>query len=697
MRAVSGSQIQSGIDGTSRGAGRVRLNASVFLCVLVAAASAVAQVDSSPADSAPADSSAAGLSPSLADSLLPVAADSLKNALAAINDSLITTADSTAASSLSLGPGDSLRVEPWPVESWVASAALGDDELEELRPRLLAEALDALPGVAVRVAGDHGAPGYLSLGPIADTGTELLVDGIPSLNPADLDPAIFDRSIAGVGALEAGRASGTSSAGGPSIRIAPHAPAEGRTVLRTHFTDENHESFVRGVSLTTPHARQSVRFDFEEWKTEDGFNFTQNVSNDGLPNNLGRSKMRRFRVALGAQLDRGRATVAFGRGRRFYRGSVLGSRSVERWTGEVSASVDRADASGQWRARAYHLDWHTDDDLHQESQDATRLGLRIERQSLAGWRGLLQVERWASRFDTETVLRPDPAYVARAGIGRTWFERSALHTETAVEVAFADHTSDAFDVGGRAALVYHGSSSGLELGAERTLRTPSLAETHGQFTQDFANGDIRRYMGSGELPFERQDRGFVEARALVVSASVAVTAEVWRLSQGIGWRAPDSGAAVLNSTGGLEVTVPQIAASVRRSWGGRSAGVSWWANGHRVLGDLEHRANRVAGWPLWSAASGLRLWHDLVNHNNQLFLDLRARGWGVRFDDALAAIDESQLPSLARLDLRAGLRIRDAEIYASLSNLTDEEQVEVLGTHRRFREFRLGLNWPFFN
>ena len=69
---------------------------------------------------------------------------------------------------------------------------------------------------------------------------------------------------------------------------------------------------------------------------------------------------------------------------------------------------------------------------------------------------------------------------------------------------------------------------------------------------------------------------------------------------------------------------------------------------------------------------------------------------GEHFDDLTAPLG-GVVPSSSTLDSRAWLMIRNAELYFAVDNVLDAERTEVLGTWRRFRQFRFGLTWTFFN
>ena len=69
---------------------------------------------------------------------------------------------------------------------------------------------------------------------------------------------------------------------------------------------------------------------------------------------------------------------------------------------------------------------------------------------------------------------------------------------------------------------------------------------------------------------------------------------------------------------------------------------------------------------------------------------------GEHFDDLTGPIG-GVVPASTVLDTRAWLRIRTAELYFAVDNVLDEERMEVLGTWRRFRQFRFGLTWDFYN
>jgi outer membrane receptor protein involved in Fe transport len=88
----------------------------------------------------------------------------------------------------------------------------------------------------------------------------------------------------------------------------------------------------------------------------------------------------------------------------------------------------------------------------------------------------------------------------------------------------------------------------------------------------------------------------------------------------------------------------------------------------------------------------------LRGQRNLLLFEVGYSGVGTQYDERTAALGSPTLLSRYDwLDLRGGLRIGDAELFAALDNLLDATASETLGTGRRPRQLRLGLNWSIWN
>ena len=86
----------------------------------------------------------------------------------------------------------------------------------------------------------------------------------------------------------------------------------------------------------------------------------------------------------------------------------------------------------------------------------------------------------------------------------------------------------------------------------------------------------------------------------------------------------------------------------------------------------------------------------LGDRRNRIGVDLDVDFMGEHFDDLTAAIG-GVVPESTTLDTRIWLAIRDAELFFAVDNVLDADRMEVLGTVRRYRQFRFGLTWDFFN
>lgn len=617
-------------------------------------------------------------------------------------DRAVAVPDSVGAGALA-APDSSAILAPVPGRPpWLDTAALGPPDLARAHPELLADVLARHPHVSVRTAGAQGSPAYVGIDAASSGAPELTYDGTPSRSPADLDPAVWDRSAVALGWLDAGRDVRSSWSGAPGFEAELDPALPGRTLMRTHFSSAPRETYLRGVSVTTPQAPMVLRLDFEEWKTEEGYLLTGTTA---VPAGFGRAKMRRFRGRVAFAGELGETSLAFGRGRRFHRGNLAArGGAVERWTGEVVAGFDREDERGYWRARAYHRDWHDDDAVQDETRDASRLGLSLRRDPLGGgWGASASVERWFAAFDgADGQSHPDPPYVVRAA-GSWRSGRARLAPLAALEVVHADHATDP-DLGATLALTDPvGGGMTWTLGARRTLRVPTLYETDGRITRDYANGAQLRHLGAGALPLERQDRGYVRIGGAHARGSWEAGVEHVRLTEGIGWEAPSAlgdAPTEVQTRGGLELDVTQVTLRGEARLGSAGRGASIQASGHQVLGEAPRAdgGHRGGGWPVYQAELVGRAWHQVGGPQNTLSLEARAGWWGTRHDDQLAGfVGTPQVPAYSRLDLRVVLQVRDASLYWALDNVSDALLVDVLGTVEPARQVRLGLVWPFYN
>jgi outer membrane receptor protein involved in Fe transport len=111
---------------------------------------------------------------------------------------------------------------------------------------------------------------------------------------------------------------------------------------------------------------------------------------------------------------------------------------------------------------------------------------------------------------------------------------------------------------------------------------------------------------------------------------------------------------------------------------------------------VELEASRPAGWPAEAAQLRVGLDRAFFSPRNRIGVDVEGNYLGEHYDDLTAPLG-GVVPSTFVLDSRAFLKIRDAEVFFGVENALDEVRMEVLGTWRRPRQYRLGLNWDFFN
>jgi hypothetical protein len=591
---------------------------------------------------------------------------------------------------------------------WVAAADMHAGDLEAHRPATLADVLEDLPHAVVRIAGDRGAPAFLSLSPVDLPAPEILLDGVPSRSPADLDPALWDRSAAGLGDVrgeQPARATPAPVPGAPSaVRLLSDPGAIGQTVVRTHFAKQQGQTYLRSLALTTPDAPKSLRLEYEEWKAEDGIDFL--LFPGAATDVLGRAKMRRFRAGFDLRGAQWRAGVLFGRGRRFDTATARSNGTTERWTGDVALALDVLRGDAFWQARGYHLDWHDQDFVHGEIRDASRQGLQLTR-STAGDGLCLSVgiERQTARFTAaDSALRvvSDPAYVGHAGAGVTRHVSSCWQAQLSGDVLYAEQASDRFGGEGGATLTYAPARRlTLQTTLRRALRTPTLLETDGFVSFDLPSAvpfTVTRGGAGRTLPLERQDAWAARAGLRLGRLRTQAGLERHWLGDGIGWQ-PDPGTdteRTAHTVGGLTLRIDQVVGDAELNLGTARHGLAGRVWGHRVLGGLHHALDRGAGWPREAVTVQLRWWHVLLGPHDRFSVIYEFRHLGPRYDDRLAPYD-ILAPDVTRHDLRFALQLRDAELYLALWNLTDAVQQEVAGTRGRSRELVWGLAWPFFN
>jgi hypothetical protein len=603
-----------------------------------------------------------------------------------------------------------VEVAPW-FGPWQPAPAIVDTPiLEWTRPEDFERVLDWLPGASVRVAGETGMDAFVDIGPLGRP-PEIFVDALPTRSPADLDPGIWDRASNMIVAFSDTGNRPEWSWGGSAINATLDDPLAGRTVLATYFTRAKHETFTRAVGLRTPGTKRMIRFDFQEFKTEEGYDYSlaPNVLND--PTNRGRSKQRRFRLGAKARTDVGEVGFEFGRGRRYTRGDVMDTAARERWTGRMSLNFDRETGGGSVHARLYHLDfrddWAAPAGGSWQSSDASRMGLRVERSARdAGLFGGLVVEEQSARFlpsaaDTTYV----DSYTGRVGIGWRGTSESTWMPWVSVQAVAAEHAKNTVDFGGRAGIRGRFGSTSLQVLAERIPEIPTLAESYGNLSRRLvrpvAGGWLYddatspwTWVPGGEMAIERQDR--VEARVAGKFGSLEwdLGYSVWRLSEGIGWEPGSVGTAVVVS--GLESDVDMVDAALRFTQDFGSIRMRLLARGHWLPGELESSAGRPGGFPRAAAVARIGFDRHFFSARNRIGLDAEADFMGEHFDDLTGPIG-GVVGSSTTLDTRAWLMIRGAELYFAVDNVLDEERMEVLGTWRRFRQFRFGLTWNFYN
>ncbi len=653
-----------------------------------------------PFDSAVVDSlgiESAGLDSAVVDS---VAADSL-----AARDRLSEDAakgDEPEAGQRAVAHEGRLRaLRPLPV---------GDDLLSWYRPESLERAVERLPEASVRVAGDRGMRAWLSLSPVGTRAPEIWIDGIPTRSPGDLDPGLWDRSVVALDGVGSSVSSLGPIGGSEHVVLRQRPALVGRTHAFTRFGTTDSETFDRALAVTTAATDRVVRFDFEEWKTEEGYDYSFAPAVVSDPSR-GRVKMRRFRLGTDFQFDRARVRFTFGRGRRFARGDVLGAGTRERWTGELGVVVDTFGDGVVNTVSAWHLDFHDDDRRLDQDIDASRQGLRWQRRpESAGWGLDLRAERWAMQTEApDTLVRVDPSRVLRTAAFVQGDPEAEWWPWFRFEIAHAEHSSGELGLGGRAGVRHRWGGWDVVLRAERVLRAPTLLETDGwqRLRTVTPEGNAFAYReqvwewhARPAPDFERHERAGVALRGRLGSWALEVAFDRWRLRDGIGWRADaETDRAVVEA--GLETEAWQVRGRVARSVRFDLLGGAWTARllgqGQWVPDGVEVEASRGVGHPRWHGGMRLGLEREFFSPRNRLGVDVEFAGHGAHRDDGLAAVGSVELPSAWWTNARVWLRVRDAEMSLNLDNPLDRERDEVVGTVRRGRQLRWQLVWPFFN
>jgi len=613
-----------------------------------------------------------------------------------------TRAKSAAPDSVAVSPKRAdrdatlLEISPW---ARTTSRTLTD---AGRRPTTLADALRWRSSVALRESGDPGARAFLSLSPVDAGAPELFIDGAPTRNPADVCPSIYDQSYIPLRALRASDA--RWDVGGPfALHGEFDAALEGRTRLRSHFASTANETYYRGLSWSTPRAPRTLRFDYEEWKTEEGY--ASFVASETRPSRFGRAKQRRFELSGQASSSVGTLSLRFGRGRRYHDGRLLGSAPeaglLERWTGTLVAGIDRGDSTSHTRLRLFHLDWQDIDAAHGfQTRDAVRTGVRAQRSRLGGgWSWLMEAERQAAAFvdGTGENSRPDEVYLARLAVGHDG--GSDWRRSLRAEIAANDATAQRADVGAAVLLRRSVGAVRMSVGAERRLRMPTPMEIGGTWQTDFADGLHRRLIGGGELPIERQDRLHVGVEGTLREFEWEVLSEEWWLRRGVGWQIESD--SVARYVGGAELDAPVAQLRVRRNFGQTRRGIVAEAQASHLLDAPSVDRSRGAGWPRSWAGGSVTAWTRVVRDYNRFSLRYSFRASEGRFDDLLTPFapgsSSTVLPRESRHDLQLTLRIRDAELYLIFENLTDATLQEVSATQLRGRQRVWGLYWNFYN
>lgn len=704
---------------------RIQLRLAFALALLAGAAATDvhAQVEADSPATVPEDSltavveSAAAPLPGPPDSLVVSAspdslvASGLPDSLGATGqpDSLASAAADTTAAAKGPEPA------PW-LPPWQPGPANVDRPLIDwTRPVDYEGAFAWLDGTSVRVAGETGMDAFVDTGPL-DVAPELIIDGLPSRNPADLDPAIWDRASTMVTSLSTTRGSPAYSWGQTAIRGSFAEPLVGRTVVQGRFTRTAHETYTREIGLRAPGSQSMLRYDFREFKTEESYDYSLAPAVVG-DLDRGHSKQRQFRFGGQTRTRAGEVGFEFGRGRRHAVGNAVDTRTRERWTGRLALTFDRASGGAAWHGRLYHLDFRddwfsADTGSSAESRDGARLGLRLERvPSDGGFYGGAVIEHQSARFLPPALAAAATTYVQAWTADLGWGWRAPADADwrpwAAVRIVGAEHTREAFDLGGRAGLGRSLGEANVQVIVERIPRTPTLVESYGVYSRhvvtptasDWTYDPIRLvYRPGGEMDFERQDRAGVRVDGRSAHWRWSAEYSVWRLSRGIGLEPGTIGSGVGEAfvVSGVETDLDMIEVGLGydRSFGRwrlRALG-----RGHQLPGHLDPVAARPGGWPRLALRGRVGVDREFFSSRNRLGLDVEADFMGEHFDDVTGLLGGVVSRSTV-LNSRVWLGIRDAEVFLAVDNLLDAERMETLGTWRRFRQFTLGLNWDFFN
>ncbi|RKZ15445.1 hypothetical protein DRQ53_09000 [bacterium] len=688
----------------------VRQIMSCFALALLLPASSVWASPPAEQQVAVADSiqavSADSLSVQLPDSLRHALPDSLAGATW---DSLASSVADSVPGSESSQPGESWS-DPWQP----APPSVDRTVLEWTRPEDFESAFDWLAGSSVRVAGETGMDAFVSSGPIS-LAPELLVDGVPSRSPADLDPAIFDQGSVMVTGVGSSNQSSDRSWGGDAVYATLDSPLAGRTAMYTYFTRTANKTFTRAIGLRSPGTKRMLRFEFQEFKTEEGYDYSLSPGVTDDPANRGRSKQRHFRIGGKALTSLGELGFEFGRGRRYTRGDALSADPHERWSGQLSLSLDRQSSTGSWHGRLYHLDfnddWQDRSGLSRQSIDAARVGLRVEHvASDAGLFGGFNIEQQSARFAPPAAAASDAsrrgAWVGQAGLGWRGSDTADWTPWVSAQALLADHTRAVADFGGRAGLRRSWSAVAVQAQLERIPRTPTLIETYGVYERRLVtpvagggwiyepNQPAWLFSGAGELEFERQDRAELRLSGSRAGLQWHAAWSTWWLSRGIGWE--PTGTRTASVVSGLQTDLHMVEAGLSYTWLIGELRLRLLGRGHYLPQGLEQSGGRPGGFPRAAARARIGIDRHFFSHRNRIGLDVSAQFMGEHFDDLTAPIG-GIVSSFTTLDARVWLAIRDAELFAAVDNALDTERMEVLGTWRRFRQYRFGLTWNFYN
>lgn len=580
--------------------------------------------------------------------------------------------------------------------------------LDWRRAETVAGLVEVLPTASLRVAGDKGMQSYLSVSPTGTHAPELWSDGIPTRSPGDLDPGVWDRSSIAIDAVGSSADGAGPHTGEPEIRMSRRAARPGRTLMVTRFSNAAFETFQRAVSVTTPASNRVVRLEFEDWATDEGYEYSRAaaVTSNG---SRGRSAMRRFRLGTDFQIDEARVRFTFGRGRRFHRGDALGVESTERWTGEAGVVVDHFTADAITSVSAWHLDFHDDENAFDQEIDAARQGLRVQRRpDGAGWGFDARVERWSMQTEVpDTLVRVDPVRVLRAAAFIQGDPLARLWPWFRAEVVDGENTSRELGLGGRAGLRLRTGFLSTSLHVTRDLRVPTLLESDGwkRMRTVTPSGSGIAYtarnltwQGERRLDVEVEERVGVEVEARGETSRVHAAVEQWRLRDGIGWTRDEEIAQVV---GDLEVDALMVHGGFESTHRFGAPSTDWrlrvLAQGQFLPSEIAVDASRGVGFPRWQSRARIGLDRTFFSVRNRIGLDLELYGRGPARDDGLGPQGSVEIPTSWDVGTRAWLRVRDAEMSINFDNVLDRTIEEVAGTTQRVRQLRWQLVWPFFN